>query len=151
MKWLTSRNDERATAARDASILRNHVIPAWGTMPLSKIDHSAVQAWITSLSERLAPASVAECYRIASSVMRSAVRDRLIGFNPCEGVKLARRRRRDTDDQTISRAELVDRLLPAVPDRYRALVALAAGTGLRWGSALACAGTRSTWPPLRSA
>jgi integrase len=52
-------------------------------------------------------------------------------------VRLARPRRKDTDDQVIGRDELVDHLLPAVPERYRAPVALAGGTGLRWGE---CAG-----------
>ncbi|WP_243422848.1 tyrosine-type recombinase/integrase [Micromonospora globispora] len=45
----------------------------------------------------------------------------------------------DTDELVISRAELFAKLLPAIPDRYRALVAVAAGTGLRWGE---CAGLR---------
>lgn len=107
------------------------------SVPLEKIEHSAVQSWVTELGERLSPATVHECYRLASGVMRSAVRDRLIGFNPCEGVRLPPRRRKDTDDLIISRDELVHKLLPAVPDRYRALVALAGGTGLRWGE---CAG-----------
>jgi integrase len=39
----------------------------------------------------------------------------------------------------IGRHELVTQLLPSVPARYRALVALAGGTGLRWGE---CAGLR---------
>lgn len=72
-------------------------------------------------------------------MLRTAVRDRLIGHNPCEGVRLTRRRRKDTDDQVITPQELVTQLLPAVPDRYRALVGLAGGTGLRWGE---CAGLR---------
>jgi integrase len=131
-KWLANRNNERATAARDASIMRNHVLPRWGVVPLASIDHSAVQEWVTGLGDRLSPASVSECFRLASGVLRSALRDRLVGFNPCEGVKLRRRRRKDTDDQTISRQQLA-RLLPATPDRYRALIAVAAGTGLRWG------------------
>ncbi len=132
-QWSAARNSERATLARDASIMRNHVIPRWGPLPMGQIEHLAVQEWVTSLGERLSPATVAECFRLTSSVLRSAVRDRLIGFNPCEGVRLTRRRRKDTDDQVVTRDELLSKLLPAVPDRYRALVALAAGTGLRWG------------------
>ena len=73
---------------------------------------------MTSLGDRLSPATASECFRILNGVLRSAVRDRLIGFNPCEGVKRTRRRRRDTDDQTISRDELVESLLPLVPDHY---------------------------------
>jgi integrase len=142
-RWLTARNDEITTAARDASIMRNHVVARWGTTPLAKIDHLAVQQWVTELGDRLSPATVAECYRLTSAVLRTAIRDRLIGHNPCEGVRLTRRRRKDTDDQVITQHELVTQLLPAVPQRYRALVGLAGGTGLRWGE---CAGLR--WDAL---
>src|SRR4051794_40133212 len=45
----------------------------------------------------------------------------------------------DTDNQTLTRDDLIHKLLPAVPDRYRAVVAVAAGTGVRWGE---CAGLR---------
>jgi len=142
-RWLNARNDEITTAARDASIMRNHVVARWGTTPLAKIDHLAVQQWVTELGDRLSPATVAECYRLTCAVLRTAVRDRLIGHNPCEGVRLTRRRRKDTDDQVITQQELVTQLLPAVPQRYRALVGLAGGTGLRWGE---CAGLR--WDAL---
>jgi hypothetical protein len=63
-RWLVGRNDEKATAARDASIMRNHVLPAWGLLPLDKIEHSAIQAWVTELGGRLSPATVRECYRL---------------------------------------------------------------------------------------
>jgi integrase len=46
------------------------------------------------------------------------------------------RRVRDTDGVVITRTTLLDQLVPAVPDRYRALVAMAGGTGLRWGEAV---------------
>ncbi|MFG3704752.1 tyrosine-type recombinase/integrase [Micromonospora sp. NPDC047670] len=142
-RWRESRNDELTTKARDASILRTHVLPRWSDVPLHRIDHLAVQTWVTELSARRSPATVAECFRLLSAVLRSAVRDRLIGTNPCEGVKVPARRRKDTDGHVLSRADLVAKLLPAVPDRYRALVALAGGTGLRWGE---CTGLR--WDSL---
>jgi integrase len=131
--WASSRNDEATTAARDASILRVHVVPAWGGMPLGKIDHSAVQAWVTKLSDGLSPATVRECRRLLSGVLALAVKDRIIADNPADGVKLPARRKTDRHDQTISKPELMTSLLPEIPLRYRALVALSAGTGLRWG------------------
>jgi len=67
--------------------------------------------------------------------MRSAVRNRLIPFNPCDDVKVHKRRRRDTDDQVIERAVFRSRLLSAVPDRHRGIVGVAGGCGLRWGEA----------------
>jgi len=135
-RWIAARNSEKTTAARDDSVMRNHVLPKWGALPVANIEHSAVQAWVTELRSRLSPASIAECYRLTSGVLQSAVRDRIIGFNPCEGVRLPPRRRTDTDDLVLDRRHL-GQLLAATPSRYRALIALAAGTGLRWGE---CAG-----------
>jgi integrase len=40
---------------------------------------------------------------------------------------------------TIIREQLVGQVLPALPRRYRAVVAAAAGAGLRWGE---CVGLR---------
>ena len=135
-QWMDTWNHEATTHARDASIMRTHVLAKWGTWPLAKIDHLAVQAWITELSARLSPATVAECRRLTSAVMRSAVRNRLIAFNPCEDVKVPKRRRQDTDEQVIERPVFRNRLLPATPDRHRALVGVAGGCGLRWGEAV---------------
>jgi integrase len=125
--------------AASASIIRTHVLPRWGAVPLGKIDHSAVQQWITELSGKRSPATVRKCYHTMSAVMRLAVRDRLIAYNPCEGVQLPAIRRTDKDDRTISREAFTQQLLSAIPPRYYALVALAGGTGLRWGE---CIGLR---------
>lgn len=135
-QWMAAWNNEATTHARDAAIMRTHVLPQWGTWSLTKIDHMAVQTWITDLSRRRSPATVAECRRLTAAVLRSAVRNRLIAFNPCEGVKIPKRRRHDTDEQIIERDGFRRRLLPAVPGRYRALVATAGGCGLRWGEAI---------------
>jgi hypothetical protein len=123
--WMASWNHEATTTARDASIMRNHVIAKWGGWQLAKIDTLSIQTWLTELSARLARSTVAECKRLTSGVLRSAVRNRLVAFNPCEDVKVPGRRVTDTDERIISRAELRELLLPVVPDRYRALVGVA--------------------------
>ena len=84
-RWLAARNDEATTAARDASIMRNHVISRWGAVPLGKIDHLAVQTWVSELAGQLAPATVAECHRLTSAVLRAAVRDRPDRRQPLRG------------------------------------------------------------------
>jgi len=133
-QWMASWNNEETTHARDASIMRTHVVAQWGRWPLAKIDHMAMQTWITDLSRRLSPATVAECRRLTSAVLRSAVRNRLIAFNPCEDIKIQKRQRRDTD-QVVERVAFRSRLLPVVPDRHRGIVGVAGGCGLRWGEA----------------
>jgi integrase len=138
-EWLSGRATELTTAARDRSYMRTHLLTEWADVPLSRIDHSAVQRWLVRLSAMRAPATVDKCRQLMSGVMASAVRDRLISSNPVEGIRLAAKRRRAGEQLTITMEELVNRLLPCVPARYRALVALAGGTGLRWGE---CVGLR---------
>jgi hypothetical protein len=123
--------------------MRTHVLPQWGTWQLAKIDHLSVQTWITALGRTLSPDTVAECRRLTSAVLRSAVRNRLIAFNPCEDFKVQKRRRRDTDDQVIERNVFRNRLLPVVPYQYRGIVAVAGGCGLRRARRPDCAPTRS--------
>jgi integrase len=115
--------------------MRTHVLPQWGSWPLSKIDHAAVQAWVTELGKQRSPDVVAKCYQLTAAVLRSAVSNRLLAFNPCENIRLPPRRRHDCDERIITREELMTVLLPVVPDRYRAIVATAGGAGLRWGEA----------------
>jgi integrase len=131
--WMATWNTQATTTARDGSIMRNHVLAKWESWPLAKIDHLAVQGWITDLGDRLSPATLVQCRRMMSGVMRSAVRNRLIVANPCDEIRIPARRRQDTDDQIIDRAVFRSSLLPVVPHRYRALVGLGGGAGLRWG------------------
>lgn len=134
-RWMASWNTEATTRARDTSIMRNHVIPQWGDWPLAKIDHLALQTWVSELGQRRSRATVVEAHRLTSAVLRSAVRNRLIPFNPAEDVRVPKRRKHDHDERVISREQFRRLLLPAVPDRHRAVVAVAGGAGLRWGEA----------------
>ena len=115
--------------------MRHRVLPTWAEVPIGRIDHSAVQQWATELGATLAPATVRECWRLLRNVLALAVRDRIIAENPADGVRLPKRRRTDADEQVLTREELAA-LLPEIPERYRALVAVAGGTGLRWGKCI---------------
>jgi integrase len=90
---------------------------------------------VTELGKLRSPNVVAKCYQLTAAVLRSAVSNRLLAFNPCEDIRLPPRRRHDSDERIITREELMTVLLPVVPDRYRAIVATAGGAGLRWGEA----------------
>jgi integrase len=134
-RWMATWNTEQTTAARDRSIMNTHVLPRWGDIPLGKIDDMGLQEWVTNLGQRRSRATVAEALRLTGSVLRSAVRNRLIPFNPAEEVRIPRARQHDTGERIISRDDFRTALLPAVPPRHRAIVATAGGAGLRWGEA----------------
>jgi integrase len=132
--WMRSKSAEVTTTARDESMMRTHVLPQWGDWPLGKIDHLSMQTWITKLGTDKSPTVALQCHRLVLGVLRSAVLNKMIGINPAEGVRLLPVRRRDTDElRIIDRSTVRTTLLPVVPEFYRAVVATAAGTGLRWG------------------
>lgn len=93
---------------------------------------SEVQAWFKRLSLTLAPATVGVVHGLVSAIFKAAVRDRLVTGSPCEGVKLPKK---EPKKIVPLATEAVRALADAVPERYRALVILAAGTGLRQGEA----------------
>lgn len=132
-RWEESRRVELTTADAAKSRLRCHIVPQWGDWPLNKISFLDVQAWVTRLSGSLAAQTVISCFGLMSSIMKAAVRGRQIAINPCEGVRLPARRKGAASDVLITREELTGKLLPEVPERYRALVLAAAYAGLRWG------------------
>jgi integrase len=110
----------------------------WGDWPIGGIEYLDVQAWMARLSRRLAPETVASCHGLCRRSW-PAVRSRKLGANPCDGIRLPPRRRTADAGVTITRDQLVGQILPVLPRRYRAVVATAAGAGLRWGE---CAGLR---------
>ncbi len=78
----------------------------------------------------LAPSTVGVLHGIVSTVMRSAIRDRRIVSNPCEGTNLPKVTRKQIVPLTTEQA---DALRDALPPQLGALVTRAAGTGMRQG------------------
>lgn len=115
----------REKVARD---LARHVYPTFGDLPVSAIRPSAVQAWVTGLP--LAPSSAGVVLGRVSSILRAAVRDRIITANPADGVRPPAQRRRDVWIPDLAAAET---LRANLPERYRAVVDLVIGSGLRQG------------------
>lgn len=104
-----------------------------GDLPVGSIRRSHVEAWIKAMTARgLAPGTVATRVGNVRSVFRAAMRDKVIGTDPSEGVVLPRRRK-TTAAMTIPTAEQVGRLLDASDPTFAAGVTLAAFAGLRLG------------------
>jgi len=119
-------------------MLRRHAYPFFGDRQLSSILPSEIQAWVKRLASGdpatkrvpLAPATVGVVHGIVSQIFRSAVRDRKLIANPCEGTRLPRTEKRRVIPVTTTQ---VERLREGMPDELKALVVFTAGTGLRQG------------------
>jgi integrase len=85
------------------------------------------------MTDSLAASTVGIVHGVVSGIFRAAVRDRLIVSNPCEGTRLPKVTKARVEPLPIETVRAIGRALPA---RYRALVTLAAGTGMRQGECL---------------
>jgi integrase len=129
-RWLSIQVHRPTTSVQVRSNLTNHVLPVFGDRPIGTIRPSEVQAWVRSLTSELAPGTVEVIYRYFAAILRAAVEDRIIAVSPCRGIRLPRIEKIRIEplgtDEVVALADAVD-------DRYRALVVLAAGTGMRQG------------------
>jgi integrase len=109
-----------------------HVLPTFENRPIAAVRTSEVQAWVSGLE--LAPSTVEVAYGKLAAIFRAAVEDRVIARSPC--TRSIRLPRTEGDEVLPMPPEQVAAMVGAVGDRYRALVVLLAGTGLRPGEAL---------------
>jgi len=130
--WRSRQLWRESSMDRVESLLRNHLYPALGNMPLNAVRPSDLDRLVKGLSEKLAPSTVIGVYRLAASVFKAAVRDRILGTSPCVDVRLPTKPQREVVPLT---PEQVAALAATIPDRYRALVVVGAGCGLRLGEA----------------
>ncbi|WP_328725242.1 tyrosine-type recombinase/integrase [Streptomyces sp. NBC_00259] len=129
--WITERGISLSTADLYRSLLRNHLVPTFGSAALADITPAMVRAWrVARLDAGAGASSVAKSYALLRAVLMTAVEDRLIRRNPCrvKGASVA-----PTPERPTATVQEVYAVARAIQPRYRALVLLAAFTGLRWG------------------
>lgn len=107
-----------------------HAYPTLGRRQLGAIRRSDIQAWVKDRADDLSPGSVELVYRWVATIFKAAVTDRLIAASPCQRIALLKRDRREVVPLAV---DALERLVTAMPERYRALVIVAAGTGLGQG------------------
>lgn len=132
-QWLeTKRAVRRENTARQYSDSLRLAYPVIGDRAIGDIRRSDIQAMINRLAGRpdLSPATVRLVHSRVRMVFGSAVRDKLLAESPCAGIDLPELADRKAAPLTVSE---VNGIADAIDDRYRAIVLLAAGTGLRQG------------------
>ncbi|UGQ14329.1 site-specific integrase [Yinghuangia sp. ASG 101] len=131
--WQKSQVCAEGTARINDNALRLHINPALGQHAIATIRRTHVQKFVKLLSEELAPGSVRNVYDVLARVMQSAVDDRVIASTPCRRITLPKLPDTEVVPPTIQEVQAI---ADAMPDRYRAAVILAAGSGLRIGEIL---------------
>jgi integrase len=130
-EWLTSKVDLRMSSrARLEGILREHILPAFGSRQLRSITNAEIRAWVAELSTRRSPATVRKAFTTLHQMLRAAVADQRIALDPALDVPLPSER--DTEYRFLTVDE-VETLAEAIHPRFKALVLVASYGGLRWG------------------
>ena len=132
-EWSASIVDLRpSTLNRDLGIVRVHLLPRFGSVPLARITNSMVRSFVsdTLATGEHSPATVRKMGQILTKVMRGAVETGLIARSPCEGLRLPAEPRREMRFLT---AEQVTALAEAAGHDAATLIYTAAYAGLRWG------------------
>lgn len=130
-QWRASQPHRPQTASLYERLLRLHAYPALGDRALSSVRRSEVQGWVAGLE--VAPATVRQVYAVTRTIFRAAVEDKLIAESPCRRIALP-----ELPDATLVplTVDQVRAVADAAPPDLRALVILAAATGLRSGELL---------------
>jgi integrase len=93
------------------------------------VKSSAVRAWVSKMvAESVDTRTIENAFGLLRQVLGAAVQDRRIPRNPCEGVRLPKRKHADRG--CLSHAQVA--ALAAAVDRQPGVVRFLAYTGLRW-------------------
>ncbi|PKW18789.1 tyrosine-type recombinase/integrase [Saccharopolyspora spinosa] len=136
--WLDSLDVEQATESQYTSLIRNHILPRWGTTSLSDITGSAVHGWSKKLRAKgYAHSTVTTIVKILSMMLADATHERLIPANPIRPQRRGKRRRAHRREALWAAPDQVLKIaLQAAVAAWPGagtLMITAAYTGARWG------------------
>ncbi|MGA6872331.1 tyrosine-type recombinase/integrase [Streptomyces pratensis] len=135
-RWIAAQTTEMTTQSSVVVQLRGHAIPYLGTRPLGSFQPGHIRDWLSEL-QRAVPASSYRrvIYNSVSTVLNAAVDDGHLPKNPCHA--------RSVRPPELSRHRVVPwttartfSVRAALPERYRPIVDLGGGWGLRQGEIL---------------
>lgn len=129
--WLAGRDLADRTRADYAQVLRDHIYPAFGDLPVTGITPAAVREWHAALKGKTGPTMRAHACGLRRTIMNTAVADEVILANPCR-VRGGGQVKRAKTIRPASLPEL-EALTKALPGRYRLMALLAAWCALRFG------------------
>lgn len=132
-RWLASQTTDTNTIDNAERQLRLHAFPHIGSRPLGSFQPAHIRALTKALEDAGVPGSYGvHIYGSVRAVLSAAVDDGLLARNPC-GAKSVRPPAVETRRVAPWSAERVEAVRAALPERFRAMVTVGAGCGLRQG------------------
>lgn len=125
--WFATKHDLRPSSrSRLRGVLDSHVVPRFGPLTLADVSNLDVREWVGTMP----PATALKSHNALSQMMRAAVADRRLQFNPCSDVPLPPA---ETAEQRFLARDEIEAVAGCIAERFEALVVLATYGGLRFG------------------
>lgn len=138
-RWVSTQGADPNTQASMESQLRLHAFPYLGPRPLGSFQPAHIRDWVRQLQENGVRGSYARTiYSNVRAALSAAVDDGHLSRNPC-AARSVRPPAVDEKRVTPWSAQRVFAVRAAMPERYRAMVDLGGGCGLRQGEILGVA------------
>lgn len=136
-KWIDQRAGLRPrTVELYRWLLRKHIAPYIGGVQLGKLSAATIRQWRTDrLAAGVSESVAAKSYRLIRAVLNTAVDpDRIIVRNPC---RVPGADKETPEERPVVTVAEVFQLADKMPERFRAMVLLAAFCSLRFGEVTA--------------
>ena len=132
-EWLSKQTHLRPRSYEGyARALRRHCFPRFGERPIASVDEDAIANLVRDLqAEGLSGSTVAGVLVPLGGVLRYAVRQKLVPYNPVARLERSERPRLVRREKRILTADEIEALLLATTKAYRPIIATAIFTGLR--------------------
>lgn len=130
--WLHEVIDVKATTREDyEQVCQARIVPYLGSTRLDALHPPIIRRWMRNLSNQYAPNTVRNAFVVLRAALQVAVNERMLKFNPTDGIKPPGGAQRESYALT---AEEAQRLLTAVEGhRLYALYFVALVSGMREG------------------
>ena len=141
-EWLTKHIDDLTgitdrTRADYRSLAARHIAPHLGPIDVDEVTPADVGRWANKLEGRVSAKTIANLRALLSAAFGYAVDEKLRSDNPMRRLRRTRAGEHDRVEMTCLTPQEFGHLRALMPEHWRPIATLLAGTGLRFGEAIA--------------
>jgi integrase len=129
-QWMAQRDLKDRTREHYRKLLDQHLIPAFGSLPLTSITSDDVRSWHAKFGTKT-PTIRSHAYGLLRTILGTALSDGKISVNPCV-IRGAGTTKRVHKIRPASLPEL-EKIAGEMPEPYQAMILLASWCALRFG------------------
>ena len=144
-KWWPMTTYPPSSRATVRSRVKCHILPLLGHLTLNEIDYEVLAQWKKDLGARVAPRSARAIWIHLGTILEAARKARRIPENPCKEYGELKPPEGEPSKAKAWPRETIDGIREGLVPRYRVMVDLGAGLGLRQGEALGLAAQDFDW------